>query len=53
MVKKLGELAEIHVGQSIRDKIENVEDGEFFIVQMKDVVRGQGVNESSLYRTNI
>lgn len=53
MIKKLGDLAEIHIGQSIRDKIDNIKDGEFLIVQMKDVDRDQGINESSLYRTNI
>lgn len=53
MIKKLGDIANIHIGQSIRDKIENIKDGEFLIVQMKDVVRGQGVNESTLYQTNI
>lgn len=53
MIRKLGDIANIHIGQSIRDKIENVEDGEFFIVQMKDVARGRGINEASFYRTNI
>lgn len=50
---KLGDLAETHIGQSIRDKIENIPGGEFLIVQMKDVSKDSGINQASLYHTNI
>jgi restriction endonuclease S subunit len=53
MINKLSELADIHIGQPIRDKIDNIIDGQFYIVQMKDVGKDAGVHQASLYRTNI
>tara|TARA_R110002049_G_scaffold209537_3_gene380435 strand:- start:12 stop:593 length:582 start_codon:yes stop_codon:yes gene_type:complete len=53
MNKKLSEISDIYLGQPIREKIENKDSGEFFIVQMKDVSRDSGVNVKSLYRTNL
>jgi hypothetical protein len=42
MIRTLRETAEIHLGQSIRDKIENIPSGSHFIVQMKDVSKNVG-----------
>ena len=53
MRKKLSELADIHIGQPIRDKINNLVDGKFYIIQMKDVGRESGVNITTLYKTNL
>ncbi|MBF0362756.1 MAG: restriction endonuclease subunit S [Oligoflexia bacterium] len=53
MIIKLGEIAEIHAGQSIREKIENTTDGSYYIIQIKDVDSLLGINQSSLYKTNI
>jgi restriction endonuclease S subunit len=53
MIVKLGELTQIHAGQSIRDKIENTANGDYYIIQIKDVDSLLGVKKSSLYRTNI
>lgn len=52
MIKNLGDLAEIHIGQSIRDKIENIKDGGFDCPNEGRCQR-RGINKSSLYRTNI
>ena len=53
MIRKLGELTQIHAGQSIRDKIENTANGDYYIIQIKDVDSQFGIKKSSLYRTNI
>jgi restriction endonuclease S subunit len=53
MIRTLRETAEIHLGQSIRDKIENIPSGSHFIVQMKDVIKGFGVKADGLYKINL
>lgn len=53
MIRKLRETAEIYLGQSIRDKIENIPSGTHFIVQMKDVFKNSGVKPESLYKINL
>lgn len=53
MKKKLSEISDIYLGQPIRDKIENIPNGDFFIVQMKDVNKETGVNAASLYKISL
>lgn len=53
MIRTLRETAEIHLGQSIRDKIENIPSGSHFIVQMKDVIKNAGVKADGLYKINL
>lgn len=53
MIKKLSEITEIYLGQPIRDKIDNEPKGDYFIVQMKDVDKESGIEQKSLYRTNL
>ena len=53
MIRTLRETAEIYLGQSIRDKIENVPSGSHYIVQMKDVVKNLGVKSEGLYKINL
>ncbi|MBF0314308.1 MAG: restriction endonuclease subunit S [Oligoflexia bacterium] len=53
MITKLGNLVEIHAGQSIRNKIDNIANGDYFIIQIKDIDRHIGVNLPSLYKTNM
>lgn len=50
---KLSEISDIYLGQSIRDRIENSPSGDYFIVQMKDVDKTDGVKVETLYRTNL
>ena len=50
---KISEIVDIYPGQPIRDRIENSRDGEYLIVQMKDVDRDAGISVESLYRTHL
>lgn len=50
---KLSEIADIYLGQSIRDRIVNDADGDYWIVQIKDVDKDSGINQKILYRTHL
>lgn len=53
MIRKLSDVTDIYLGQPIRDKIENIPGGDYFIVQMKDVGKDTGVKAGSLYKTHL
>ena len=53
MIKKLFEISELSLGQPIRDKIENDPIGDYYIVQMKDVDKDDGISKTSLFRINL
>lgn len=50
---KLSEVADIYLGQPIRDRIVNEPDGDHWIVQIKDVDKDSGISQETLYRTHI
>lgn len=53
MLIKLSDITNIYLGHPIREKIENTPNGDYLIVQNKDVDKEVGVNRESLYRVNI
>jgi restriction endonuclease S subunit len=53
MFRKLYEIADISLGHPIRERIENTPEGDYFVVQNKDVDKDIGVNKDSLYSFNL
>ena len=50
MTKKLSEISNIYIGQSIRDRIVNMPDGDLYIIQIKDADKTEGINQHTLYK---
>lgn len=53
MIKKLADISNIYLGQSIRDRIINQPDGNLFIIQIKDADKAEGINFNTLYKTKL
>jgi len=49
---RLGDLASLHLGFSFRDRIERDPDGSVLVVQMRDLTKEQGIDQTALIRTN-
>ena len=53
MVRKINDLADIYPGQSIRGRINHKPNGEYLVVQMRDVSPLKGLEEANLCRMSL